>query len=150
MAQLHKMKRIPSIKSVMTPFPHSIDIDAGLDAALRMMLDHDIHHLPVTEDGRPVGVLRDREVELALHERSRPAGGKEPLVRDICTQTAHIVASSEPLDRVLERMGQEHVDCTVVVKDGRLVGIFTVTDACKAFGELLRALFPEGDGGHAA
>jgi CBS domain-containing protein len=35
-----------------------------------------------------------------------------------------------------------------VVKEGRLVGIFTATDACRALAELLREIFPvAGEGG---
>ena len=57
---------------------------------------------------------------------------------------------SEPLDVVLRRMVQANVESALVVKEGRLVGIFTRTDACRCFGELLRSLFPRGHDDDAA
>ena len=36
-------------------------------------------------------------------------------------------------DRVLLHMADEHIGCALVVKDGRLAGIFTTTDACRVF-----------------
>ena len=45
------MKRIPAIKSVMTAFPYSIDIDAPIEEAIEFMRRESIRHLPVTENG---------------------------------------------------------------------------------------------------
>jgi hypothetical protein len=41
-------------------------------------------------------------------------------------------------------MAEHCLDSALVVKDGRLAGIFTVSDACRQFGRLLRSLFPPG------
>jgi CBS domain-containing protein len=65
-------------------------------------------------------------------------------VRDICVRETYIVELAEPLDRVLLHMARHHIGSALVVKDRRLAGIFTITDACRAFGELLRTLFPSG------
>jgi len=35
-----------------------------------------------------------------------------------------------PLDRVLYEMADRQVDATLVVRKGKLVGVFTVMDAC--------------------
>ena len=56
---------------------------------------------------------------------------------------------SEPLDRVLSKMARLQVGSVLVVKEDRLAGIFTVTDACRSFAECLRAQFP-GEGGDEA
>ncbi len=36
-------------------------------------------------------------------------------------------------------MADDHIGSTPVVKDRKLVGIFTATDACRSFAEHLRA-----------
>ena len=39
------MKFIPPVKSVMTPFPYSVDVDASIEAARELMHAHGIRHL---------------------------------------------------------------------------------------------------------
>jgi acetoin utilization protein AcuB len=143
------MKHIPLMKSVMTPFPYSIDGNATVREALAMMSDHDIRHLPVKDNGKLVSVITDRDIKLTTHptvERSID----ELRVRDLCVAEAYIVDLTERLDSVLLRMAQRHIGSVLVAKNGKLVGIFTTTDACRHYGEYLRSLFPTGNGHDAA
>ncbi|MDH3977166.1 MAG: CBS domain-containing protein, partial [Gammaproteobacteria bacterium] len=57
------MKKIPAIKTVMTPFPYSIEADQTVNAAIASMQSHSIHHLPVTEDGELTGIISHREIQ---------------------------------------------------------------------------------------
>ena len=144
------MKHIPSIVSVMTPFPYSIDIDDTLDRAVEMMQSHHIRHLPVSETGQLVGVISDRDITVVT-EPSRGYRSADNLkVRQVCILHGYAVEVSEPLDNVLLHMAQQHIGSALVTKRGKLVGIFTVTDACRCFGEYLRTQFPTGDGNEAA
>jgi acetoin utilization protein AcuB len=132
------MRRIPLIRSVMTPFPHSIGSDRTLGEARRMMVEHRIGHLPVIQEGRLVGVLTERDVQV------RAGDEDEFLVRDRCTMEVYVVKPTERLDRVLTHMAEKQIGSALVVKEDRLVGIFTTTDACRCFAELLHTLFPGG------
>jgi len=127
------MKQIPPIKSVMTPFPYAIDIGEPAERAAALMAEHDITHLPVLEAGRPVGLLTDH----ALRRVAALARVGDAEIAEI-----YVVELSVPLDVVLLTMARRDLDAALVVKDDRLVGIFTRTDACRCFGELLRTLFP--------
>jgi acetoin utilization protein AcuB len=122
----------------MTAFPHCVQSDDNLGVAERMMVDHEVRHLPVMERGRLVGVLSDRNIRQA---RACASAG---VVGDVCDRDAYVVSLSEPLDRVLMTMAEKHYGSALVVKEGRLAGIFTTTDACRHFGKLLRTLFPSG------
>ena len=42
-----KLKEIPRVKMVMSPFPYSIEQHEPLAEARRMMTTYRIHHLPV-------------------------------------------------------------------------------------------------------
>jgi CBS domain-containing protein len=128
----------------MTPFPYSIEIDEPVSRAKEMMSEHEIRHLPVIDRGKLVSVITDTDVKVALHPRVSSAPPSTTRVRDICVRGAYIVALSEPLDRVLLHMAKHHIDAALVEKDSRLAGIFTMTDACRSFGEWLRTLFPSG------
>lgn len=130
------MERIPPIKAVMTPFPHSVGIDDSIEKARQAMSAHAIRHLAVTEEERLVGVISAREIEVAVGAR---------VVRDAKLAGAYVVEMGEPLDRVLLAMARSHLGSALVVKRGKLVGIFTTSDACRIFGECLRHLFPDDD-----
>ena len=147
---LYRLDHMPSVKVAMTPFPHAVEVAAPLSRARDMMLEHDIHHLPVTEGGELVGVISAREVALGTSISSARDPRREPSVGEACVRHAYVVEYAERLDRVLARMARDRVGCALVVRRGKLVGIFTVTDACRLLAEWLRARFPDRDGGEAA
>jgi acetoin utilization protein AcuB len=60
------MKRNPQVIAFMTPFPYSIDVDAPLKEAHKLMREHHFRHLPVTRADAIVGVLTDRDIKLVL------------------------------------------------------------------------------------
>jgi CBS domain-containing protein len=145
---LERLDHIPTVKLAMTPFPHSVDVDAPLASAVDMMEKHRVHQLPVTEGGRLAGVVWARDVGRTTGEASgRPEGLR---VRDACVAGAYVVEDGARLDRVLEQMAAEHALAALVVRRGKLVGIFTFTDACRIFAEWLRASFPDPGGNDAA
>jgi acetoin utilization protein AcuB len=109
------VERIPAIKSVMTPFPYSIDPEAEAVSARAMMDEHEIRHLPVKH-------------------------GDSLVVKDVMVAEPYVVDLNERLDNVLLRLADQHDGCALVVKHGRLAGIFTSTDACRVFGQHLRSL----------
>lgn len=130
----------------MTPFPWSVVAEAPLERALALMEEHDIRHLPVTRGGRLAGIVSESEIRLVAG-----ASGRSGLtVDDACARDAYVVELSARLDRVLREMAERHLDAALVVRGGKLVGIFTVSDVCRSFGELLLTLFPDGGGDDAA
>lgn len=135
---------MPAVKNAMSPFPWSIAADASLDEAQVAMDKHGVHHLPVKEGHRLVGVLAVRDV---LHAR-----GSRKRVGEACRPDPLIVDMETPLDRVLTRMAELRQDCALVVKDERLAGIFTTTDVCRSYAEHLEGCYggTAGDGDDAA
>lgn len=140
------MKRIPSIKTVMTPFPYAIEPGATVHNALEIMRDHGIHHLPVTEDGELTGMVSSRDIQLVIAQRSSP---DDLAVGDVMSEDTFTVDLSERLDSVLHRMAEHHLRSVVVTRKGKLVGIFTQIDACAKFAEYLREQVRRS-GGHTA
>ncbi len=132
----------------MTAFPCAIAADERLARARDMMEENHVRHLPVTRAGRLASVVSSLEVEQALESKRGQAAGLK--VGDVCSHDAYIVDVAMPLDEVLEEMARRRIDCALVVKEERLVGIFTTTDACLALAELLREVFPVAGGGDAA
>jgi len=142
-------KEIPAVKSVMTPFPYAIDQEDSLDQAREMMLDQRIHHLPVMDQGTPLGIIRYRDLARTL-EQDEGDDGSTLRVADVPREAAYVVDLSAPLDRVLRQMADQRFEAALVVKDERLAGIFTLTDACRCFALSLRQQFPSSGGDEAA
>jgi acetoin utilization protein AcuB len=134
------MKHMPQVIALMTPFPYSVDIDATLATALALMQEHRFRHLPVMASGRLCGVLAERDVRSALAGSAREA--PELRVRDAYHDDAYTVEAHTPLDQVAAAMAARHLGSAIVTKAGKLVGVFTTTDACNALARVLRERFP--------
>ena len=136
------MDHIPSIGSVMTPFPCMVQVNASVLAARALMVEHDVRHLPVKDGSTLVGVLTDRDLKRALDPSLGLPPKAELFVRDVFVPDAYIVDVGEPLDSVLDHLSSQHIGSALVTKRGRLVGIFTLTDAARLFSRHLHSLFP--------
>lgn len=75
--------RTTTLTEVMTTAPHTIEPDKPFGYALRIMQENGFRHLPVIEDGKPVGIVSSRsaldpEMEEFLSEvhRRKHFGGK--------------------------------------------------------------------------
>jgi CBS domain-containing protein len=135
------MKRLPSIKTVMTPFPYSVDANASVDEALQFMRQHKIRHLPVTEDGVLAGIVSDRDIKLMLGPDFAYPEGSDLKVRSAIVADSYTVDLSTPLDEVLSHMAEHRLGSALVTRKGKLAGVFTSTDGCRAFAEYLRSHF---------
>lgn len=141
--ELAHLEHMPSVKLAMTPFPYCVDADASLAEAREMMVEHGIHHLPVTDAGALVGVISGREVALGTTIASVRDPSREPRVREACVLHPYIVEDTEPLDAVVAHLAEHRVGSALVTRKGKLVGVFTVTDACRVLAGWLRERFPD-------
>jgi len=135
--------RFPQILAFMTPFPYSIDIEAPLAEAHAFLRERRIRHLPVTREGELAGVLSDRDIKLALGPDLGSPPERELRVSDVYQPDCYVVDAGELLEEVAARMAERHVGSALVTRAGKLVGIFTTTDACRALARLLRERHPE-------
>jgi len=144
------MKKMPALKTAMTPFPYSVDLNASFDEASELMGRHDVRHLPVTSDHKVIGVITDRDMTSAIHVRSGAGGSGTLNVSDLYMADPYIVSVDEPLDNVLLTMAERHIGSAIVTRAGKLVGMFTAVDACRSFGDYLREQFPQPGGDEVA
>lgn len=121
----------PRVKSVMTPFPYSITLDAPIGQARKLMLDKHVHHLPVTDNGHLAGIITDRDIKLLLGPELGSPDPKALTVQDAYVAHSYIVDLETPLVEVLEAMVEHHLGAALVTGHGRLAGIFTAMDACR-------------------
>jgi acetoin utilization protein AcuB len=144
------MKRIPAVKTAMTPFPYSVEGNATVDQALEFMREHGIRHLPVTERGELAGMVSDRDIKLLLGPDFAYPSGSELTVAEAMIRDAYIVDLDTGLDEVVAHMAEHHLGSAIVTRKDRLAGVFTVTDACRALAEFLREQVRRAGGDSAA
>jgi len=139
------MKRNPQVIAFMTPFPYSIDVEAPLEEAHRLMRAHDFRHVPVTSQGELIGVLTDRDIRLMVVPDAAPPQAHALRVRDGHIEPPCVIAASTPIAKVARLMAERHISSAIVTKHEKLVGIFTVTDACRALAEVIEGHGDESD-----
>ncbi len=122
----------------MTVFPYFVTSGTSVHRARELMAQHDIRHLPVMEGEELVGVITDCDMEQAERAKIGLPRKDRLSVSDVFVREAYVVEQNERLDKVLLVLARKHLDCALVVDAGRLVGIFTTTDACRAFAEHLQ------------
>ena len=144
------MIKQPNLKTAMTPFPYSVQRDTPLAQAQQLMEEHNVHHLPVTEEYVVVGVITGHDIKSALYKSSDHDKVGELLVQDLYVADPYVVSIDEPIDNVLLTMADRHIGSAVVTKGGKLAGVFTALDACRCFGDYLRERFPHPDNDDAA
>ena len=137
--------REPLVKSVMTPFPHSVDLQAPLGRARRMMLDHHVRHLPVVRNHELRGIVTDRDIKLLLGPELGSPDPHTLTVEDAYIDDCYTVDINTPLAEVVATLAERHIGAALITKDGRLAGIFTAADACRSFAEELRRRFGSAD-----
>lgn len=129
--------RVPAVSEYMTPGPFTIGPRQKLADARRLMEERAIRHMPVREDGKLVGILLQRDLELVWTLAHAPF--EALTVEDAMTPNPYAIPPSAPLDEVVRVMSDRKIGSVVVVDRGRIVGVFTATDAMRALVDVLRA-----------
>jgi acetoin utilization protein AcuB len=126
-----------TIESFMTPSPHTIGRDQTLASAHRVMRQAGVRHLPVLDGGELVGLLSERDLDFI--ETLRDVDPKSITLEQAMSQFVYCVSPQERLQTVSKVMAEKKLGSAVVVQDGRVVGLFTTTDALRALSWLLEA-----------
>ncbi len=123
---------------LMTAGPRTCSPFSTVTEAAMIFRDADCGAVPVMDEGKPVGILTDRDVALAA------SAFPDLLIRpvsDIMTRDVVTITADAPLDAVEAKFGESRVRRLLVVDaEGQLVGIVAWAD--------LAARLPEQEVGH--
>ncbi|MBM4336487.1 MAG: CBS domain-containing protein [Deltaproteobacteria bacterium] len=133
---------MPSVAELMTPGPTTIEPDAAALAALDLMIDSGIRHLPVVDRrGSLIGVLSVDDLRAAfpfsVSLRRPPSVDEREGARDLSVAEVmtHGPLTTTPKTSVAEAAGtlaRFRIGCLPVVDAGRLVGILSETDVLRS------------------
>lgn len=151
-------------KDVMTPDVLTVDQDASVLEAIRLMLQRKVSGLPVVDaSGTLVGMVTEgdflRRSEMGT-ERQHPrwieflmgagrladeyvhASGRK--VREVMTREVHAVTEDTPLGEVVETMERRHIKRVPVLRGRTLTGIITRSNLLRTMAGLTRDVLPSG------
>lgn len=127
------------IAEIMHKDPITVTGGDTLNAATRLLKNHDIKHLPVLEaDGKLVGVVTDRDLKRASPSDATSLEMHELLylidkvkMSEVMTKRPVTVAPGMAVPEAARLMANERVGCLPVTSHEKLVGIVTTTDFLK-------------------
>lgn len=127
------------VKDWMTKEPMTVSGATPLIEAYRILHEYEFRHLPVTREGRLVGIISNRDVGERVLERvdrgELPVSG---VVEDVMTRDVYTATPETKLeDAALLLHNQKISALPVVDAESRLVGILTTNDLLEALAAVL-------------
>lgn len=107
----------------------SVNSDASVFDALKMMADTNAGTVLVMNDGKVVGILSERDCVRKVDLQGRTSQNTK--VADVMTTKVLYVESSQSLDECVAIMIDKNIRHLPVYEDSKLIGIISVRDALK-------------------
>ncbi len=124
------------VRNHMSPDPVTVGPEATVDQALNLMRQHGIRHLPVLSDGRLVGLVTDNELRSAWF----PSLLAEVQVKDLMSPDPQTVSADATIYQAARLLHNGRITGLVVLDEGRVAGIITLTDVLGVLVEILGLL----------
>jgi CBS domain-containing protein len=122
------------VADVMTAHPQTCSPFSSIVEASLVFRSADCGVIPVTEDGRPVGVLTDRDIALALGDHNGDLS--RVTVGELMTKNPITVEDQTTLSLALSKLADEAVRRLLVVDaNGQLRGVLSWADLVNHVGE---------------
>jgi acetoin utilization protein AcuB len=129
-----------TVKEIMARFVVTITMDDTLAKAQQLFAQHHFHHLLVTENGRLVGIISDRDLLKAtspfvgtFSETSRDRATLTKRVHQIMRHNPITVKADTPVEAAARLLIEKDVSCLPVVsKEDRVEGILSWRDLLEA------------------
>jgi acetoin utilization protein AcuB len=124
----------------------TLDDDARLLDAALLIRRTSRRHIPIIDsDGKPIGIITDRDVQRMAPSMLGHVTAEEynaifegTLVTRAMTHPAIVVTPDTPIEEAVEILHAKKIGALLVVQDGVLAGILTVTDMLGLLRDLIR------------
>jgi CBS domain-containing protein len=117
------------IRDVMTTNPTTIERSTNVLEAAKVMAGEDVGPLPVTDGGRLVGIVTDRDIVTRVLADERDP--QSTTVGDICSSDLVTVTPEDDFDQALRKMASAQVRRLPVVEGDRIIGIVAQADVAR-------------------
>ncbi len=118
------------IKEIMTKKVITIEKNQSVFKASLLYKDFKIGSLIVTENGKCVGIITERDIiERTICKRKNP---EETKIEEIMSSDLKTIHALDSVEKAIEAMVNNNIKKLPVVTEDGIVGIITVTDISKA------------------
>lgn len=116
-----------TVQEIMTKDPVCCSPDASLREVSELMRDNDCGEIPVTEQGKPIGVVTDRDIVCRTIAEGKDAA--KATARECMSSPVDTIKPETTVDEAVQRLEEKQIRRGLVVDDtGRLVGIVAQAD----------------------
>ena len=130
------------VADIMTLHPLTTTPGATVAAALRLMMQHEYHQLPVlSNEGHVVGIINQRDCRrvLGMADPAAPIPDSRLRVGHHMQPAPINVEPNTPVQEAARLITAHHIRALPVMRGETLVGIITVSDLLIAFMQVLRS-----------
>lgn len=128
------------VREWMTPNPQTVASDTAVMEAMQRLREGGFRRLPVTRDGKLIGIVTDRDLKEATPSKATTLSVYELnyllsklLVKDVMKAPVITVRVDDPIEHAALLMEEHRVSGLPVLEGNDLVGIVTITDLMRAF-----------------
>ena len=124
------MKTVANILAVKGSEVFTVAPGASVYEALQILAEKNAGALVVTEGGKLVGIISERDYarKVALVDRT----SRDTLVSEIMSSDVKTVAPTASIEECMELMTERHIRHLPVLEDNELVGVVSIGDVVKA------------------
>lgn len=134
-----------TVADLMSAEPITVTTETSLETVIGLMKEHRCRQLLVTEAGKLVGIVTDRDVRLAmnsplvLHERADDVALLRGVTAGVCmTPNPLTVKPDDSAAHAARLIRQYKFGALPVVEGGKPVGIVTISDLLGSYITLLQ------------
>jgi len=120
------MAKPQTIKQIMSTPPVTCSPDERLDRVARMMLTNHCGFIPLTVEGKVVGVLSDRDIAMRCVAESR--NPMDMTAADVMTTHFYGIEGVDPIENAMTLMEHRQVRRLPVLDHGKLIGVVSQAD----------------------
>ncbi len=141
------------VTGYMTAAPLTVRPDTSVPDARKILTEKHFRHLPVTDsEGHLLGMVTDRDIRSAYPSSILSGEERKKILDKVENSTVDSIMSTElsslnlnsTIDDALILLEKQNVGALPVIDDsGKVVGIFSIRDLMKAYGELF-GLYEKG------
>ena len=114
------------VRDIMEKNVITIDIDETANNAANQMKENDISFLVIIENGKPVGVVSERDFvqKLCINNQS----SSDVKISDIMSYKFRWVNPTTKIEDAIQKMLNNNIRRLLILDDEKLVGVITQTD----------------------
>lgn len=126
------------IEDIMVESVVTVEADATVMKAIKLMNEHEIGCIVVTRRGKPVGIVTERDMLKRVIAKAKSP--QKTKVREIMTKPLISGQPEMDIEEATRLMFEKKIKKLPVVEQNRLIGLITLTDVARFQPQVIKIL----------